>query len=84
MRIAGRSVSTNRASRRIPSRTEMLPYARFSRGMSMSAAFHLGGKGFFVRTREFQTVMLRRQLADGAEFRARSLGHQEVRLSARL
>jgi hypothetical protein len=52
--------------------------------MSMSAAFHLGGKGFFVRTREFQTVMLRRQLADGAEFRARSLGHQEVRLSARL
>jgi hypothetical protein len=52
--------------------------------MSISAAFHLRGKDFFVRTREFQKERLRRLLADGAEFRARSLGHQEVRLSARL
>ena len=50
----------------------------------MSPAFHLRGKDFFVRTREFQTVRLRRLLADGAEFRARSLGRQEVRLSARI
>ena len=38
----------------------MSPYAKLSRGMSVSAAFHLRGKDSFVRTREFQTVRLRR------------------------
>ncbi len=84
MRIAGRSVSTDSAPRRIPSWTEMSPYAKLSRGMSVSAAFHLRGKDSFVRTREFQMVRLRRLLPDDAEFLARSRGRQEVRLSARV
>ena len=62
----------------------MSPYAKLSRGVSVSSAFHLRGKDSFVRTREFQTVRLRRLLPDGAEFRARSRGRQEVRLSARV
>jgi len=52
--------------------------------MSVSAAFHLRGKDSFVRTREFQTVRLRRLLPDSAKFRARSRGRREVRLSARV
>ena len=62
----------------------MSPYAKLSRGMSVSAAFHLRGKDSFVRTREFQMVRLRRLLPDDAEFLARSRGRQEVRLSVRL